>query len=90
MNCKQATELASRQKEAPLGLGQKINLKVHLLMCKHCQNFDKNIEQLSNAMQNFLHDQNGQNKDQNSKNKDQNQTVAKKSDNENSHVNGDK
>lgn len=83
MNCKQATELASRQKEAPLGLGQKINLKVHLLMCKHCQNFDKNIEQLSNAMQNFLHDQNGQNKDQN-------QAVAKKSDNENSHVNGDK
>lgn len=83
MNCKQATELASRQKEAPLGLGQKINLKVHLLMCKHCQNFDKNIEQLSNAMQNFLHDQNSQNKDQN-------QAVAKKSDNENSHVNGDK
>ena len=52
-------------------------------MCKHCQNFNKNIEQLSNAMKSFLHDQNGQNKEQG-------QTVTQKSDNENSHVNSDK
>ena len=67
MNCQQATELASRQNEKPLSFGQKINFKVHLLMCKHCRNFNKNVAQLSESMNRFLggnntHDKNDNNK----------------------------
>lgn len=54
MNCQKASELASRQQDQPLSLLKKINLKLHLLMCEHCRNFSKNIEQLSNSMQSFL------------------------------------
>ena len=54
MNCQKASELASRQQDQPLSLSKKINLKLHLLMCEHCRNFSKNIEQLSDSMQSFL------------------------------------
>ncbi|WP_053980801.1 hypothetical protein [Marinagarivorans algicola] len=54
MNCQKASELASRQYDQPLSLSKKISLKFHLLICKHCRNFNKNIEQLSHSMQSFL------------------------------------
>lgn len=56
MNCQQATELASRQRDEKLTLAKKLNLSLHLMMCTHCKNFNKNIVQLSGSMQSFLKD----------------------------------
>lgn len=39
MNCKQATRLLSDQLERPLGRGEKLSLRFHLMMCRACRNF---------------------------------------------------
>lgn len=43
MNCKQATRLLSDQLERPLGRGERLSLKFHLMMCRACRNFGRQM-----------------------------------------------
>lgn len=39
LNCKQASELLSREMDQKLPLGKRLSLKLHLFMCHGCSNF---------------------------------------------------
>ena len=53
MSCKKATEAISRQQDEPLSFKQKLDLKLHLMMCKACRAFSKNLSSLSDVMKAF-------------------------------------
>jgi len=44
INCKEASQLASDAQDRPLSLGEKINIYLHLLICKPCVNFNKQLK----------------------------------------------
>jgi hypothetical protein len=44
MNCKHATQLISQQQDRKLGIMERIGLRLHLLMCSGCTNFNKQID----------------------------------------------
>lgn len=43
LNCKQASELVSRSLDQPLPWSKRIQLKFHLLICKFCMRFFKQM-----------------------------------------------
>lgn len=52
LNCKEVTELCSREMELPLGLAEKTSLRMHLMMCDGCSQFRlqmKTLRQVMNA-----------------------------------------
>lgn len=61
-NCQEISELASLSLEQKISLVQKTELKLHLLVCRHCRIFHKNNQILSNILKDY------QNKDDISKN----------------------
>lgn len=44
MNCKHATQLLSQQQDRRLGIMERIGLRLHLLICSGCSNFNKQID----------------------------------------------
>ncbi len=46
ITCEQATFLKSKSMDSPLSLKEKWQLKVHLMSCKFCRLFDKQVSQL--------------------------------------------
>jgi hypothetical protein len=46
LNCKEITELCSQEMERSLGLGERMSLATHLLMCSGCTNFRKQMKAL--------------------------------------------
>jgi len=46
LNCKEVTELCSQELERPLGLGERMSLGAHLMMCTGCTNFRKQMTSL--------------------------------------------
>lgn len=50
MNCQQTTRLISESQERALLLPEKINLNLHLMMCKGCKNFSLQVPFLNQAM----------------------------------------
>ena len=51
MTCKQATALAATYLDAPLTFKQRIELKIHLCMCKLCARYVKQLLFLKTAIQ---------------------------------------
>ncbi len=49
LNCKQATELMSRRMDRTLSLKNRISLRIHLMMCSGCRNFNKQMQFLRQA-----------------------------------------
>ncbi len=49
INCKEASQLASDVQERPLSLVEKFNAYIHLLICKHCVNFNKQLQFMRKA-----------------------------------------
>jgi hypothetical protein len=43
MNCYEATQLISRQLDEPLPLRNQAGLKIHLMICTSCTNFNHNM-----------------------------------------------
>lgn len=41
-NCKELTKLASKACDEQISLGEKLELKLHLMMCKRCRDFANN------------------------------------------------
>lgn len=50
MDCEHTTRLISESQERSLSLPEKINLNLHLMMCKGCKNFSLQVPFLSQAM----------------------------------------
>ncbi len=43
LNCREATRLLSEAQEHPLKLNEKWSLKMHIMMCSSCRNFEKQM-----------------------------------------------
>ncbi len=48
-SCRQASELSSRAMDQPLGSTERLLLRLHLMMCRGCSNFSRQIEFLRRA-----------------------------------------
>lgn len=46
LNCQKATQLFSESQERPLTLKEKMDLKLHTLMCSGCRNYGRNLQAL--------------------------------------------
>ena len=46
LNCQEASRLASIRMDAPLTLTNRIALSMHLMMCRHCRRFARQIVRL--------------------------------------------
>jgi predicted anti-sigma-YlaC factor YlaD len=49
LNCKEATGLMSQKMDRNLGLGSRMSLRFHLMMCSGCRNFSKQMQFLRQA-----------------------------------------
>jgi len=48
-SCAHAAQLSSRAMEQPLTPAERLRLKMHLMMCKRCSNFSRQIQFLRRA-----------------------------------------
>lgn len=53
LNCKETTELCSQEMERSLGLGERMSLLTHLMMCSGCTNFRKQMKALRRVAQTY-------------------------------------
>lgn len=53
MNCKQATQLMSQSQDRELSKRERLALRLHLLICKGCNNYNKQLAFIRQAMQRF-------------------------------------
>lgn len=53
LSCKQATELMSRQMDMELSMPQRMGLRFHLMMCKGCRNFSRQMDILRQVSRKF-------------------------------------
>lgn len=54
MNCKQATQLISEGQERPLTFKERMALKIHLMMCAGCENFNTQMGTLRQLTRRFV------------------------------------
>ena len=50
MNCKQATQLMSQAQDRPLKRREQLALKLHLMMCKGCRNYNRQLNFIRKAI----------------------------------------
>lgn len=43
LNCKQNSELLSQSLDRPVSLREKMAMRMHLMMCRGCRNFEKQL-----------------------------------------------
>lgn len=43
MKCREASEMASRQLDLVLGPGQRLRLRLHLMLCRYCRNYARQL-----------------------------------------------
>lgn len=46
LSCHNATQLLSEAQERKLGLGERVSLKIHLVICDGCRNFGNQMHSL--------------------------------------------
>lgn len=51
MNCKEATLLSTRQTEETLTWRERLGLRIHLLICKPCLHFSRQIRSIQKTLQ---------------------------------------
>lgn len=56
LSCKEVTRLLSENQDRPLGLSEKMQLEMHLAMCKGCKNFKSQMSFLREACKRYLAD----------------------------------
>ncbi len=50
-SCKQAAALLVAREDRPLGLGERLALRLHLLACAACPSFERQLLTMRNSMQ---------------------------------------
>ncbi|WP_096087534.1 zf-HC2 domain-containing protein [Agaribacterium haliotis] len=53
LSCREVTRLLSLAQERKLNFSERMQLKMHLMMCKRCKSFSGNLNTLRKAMQKF-------------------------------------
>ncbi|WP_275099678.1 zf-HC2 domain-containing protein [Sedimenticola hydrogenitrophicus] len=43
LNCKQTTKLLSEKQDRPLSFRERVALRLHLIMCSGCTNYDRQM-----------------------------------------------
>jgi hypothetical protein len=56
-SCKEITYLASRALDEELPLSQRIGIQVHMMMCKYCSRYAKQLKFLRTVMSGYLSEQ---------------------------------
>lgn len=59
MTCKQAAALLVAREDRDIDFGDKVGLRLHLLACKACPNFEKQLSIMRNSMKQWRDDGNG-------------------------------
>jgi len=59
LNCKEATRLMSEAQDRQLGMGEKLQLEMHLAMCRGCRNFREQMDFLRMACRRFMQRRDG-------------------------------
>ena len=52
-SCKQVSQLVSDAHERPLNLAEKLRLRLHMMMCAPCKNYEKDILLISGILKRF-------------------------------------
>ena len=55
LSCKHAAELMSRRMDEELPLSQRMGLRLHLMLCKGCRNFSRQMDILRQVSRKFPH-----------------------------------
>ncbi len=55
LSCKQATEWMSRRMDEELPLSRRMGLRLHLMICKGCRNFSRQMDLLRQVSRKFPH-----------------------------------
>lgn len=53
MNCKNATKLMSQKQDRSISLKERFSLNFHMMMCSGCRNYNKQMDFIRKAMQQF-------------------------------------
>jgi hypothetical protein len=53
LSCQQATELMSQAQDRPLNFGERIGLRLHVLICAGCANYQRQMDVLRFACRRF-------------------------------------
>ncbi len=53
LSCKQATHIMSQQQDRTLSWRERLNLKMHLLLCSGCRQFDRQMDLIRQAIRRF-------------------------------------
>jgi len=54
LNCKEVTHLLSEGQDRRLTLGERVQMEMHLAMCKGCSNFRKQMSFLRTACRRYV------------------------------------
>lgn len=52
-DCKEVSALLSQEQDRPLRWGERVRLRMHLLMCRGCGNFKSQLDFLRTAVRNY-------------------------------------
>lgn len=55
LSCKQASQLISQSLDRPLTLRERFTLQLHLIVCKYCRRFSKQLQTLRVALKQMTH-----------------------------------
>ena len=50
LSCREVTRLVSERQDRRLGLGQRVALRLHFVICQGCSNFSRQMDFLREAM----------------------------------------
>lgn len=53
LSCKEATALMSQEQDRPLGLAERLALRLHVLICEGCSNYRRHMRVLRDALRRF-------------------------------------
>ena len=56
LTCKETSLLLSQAQERPLGMAERVTLRLHLLLCKGCRNFRAQLEVLRAVVRRYRDD----------------------------------
>ncbi|MCB1908326.1 MAG: zf-HC2 domain-containing protein [Rhodocyclaceae bacterium] len=59
LSCKEVNRLCSEEHDRPLSLSEKINLRMHLAICRACTNFRQQMKFLRTATRRYREGQRG-------------------------------
>lgn len=53
LNCKENSELLSQSLDRPVMLRERLAMRLHLMMCRSCRNFEKQLAFIRKAAREF-------------------------------------